>query len=88
MALQSLGESRPDGIILDPVMPELDAMEFLMQVRKLPGVAGVPIIVLSTSYLGDLLVDTLGVRAAVSKPFELDHLLAVIRRVFGEGADA
>jgi len=81
--LAHLAQSRPDGIILDLLMPQMDGMDFLLEARKRQDCEGIPVIVLSTSaHGGDLLVGTLGVRAALAKPFELNELLAVIARVF------
>jgi DNA-binding response OmpR family regulator len=86
-ALRRLHTLRPDGIILDLVMPEVDGIEFLLLSRKLPNAQGVPTLVLSTAdFTGDLLVGTFGVQASVAKPFELDNLVAVIRQVFSEDA--
>ena len=89
VALQRLETFRPDGIILDLVMPEIDGVEFLLRARKLPGGQGVPTIVLSTAdFTGDLLVGTFNVRASIAKPFELDRLLAVVGEVFAGEAKA
>ena len=74
-------QAEPCPILLDWRMPVLDGPEFLSRLRELPRGREFPVI-LSTadrsataSAMGDQ------VAAVLSKPFDLDSLLAVLRRV-------
>ena len=46
-ALDVLSEERPDVILLDLVMPEMDGLRFLERVRQHPAACDIPIVVLS-----------------------------------------
>jgi two-component system response regulator MprA len=84
-ALELLGESRPDAMVVDLVMPRMDGFEFLLQARSIPNAKGVPVIVMTASRtVGDLTVGAFGVQAAVEKPFELDELVGLVSRVLAE----
>jgi len=44
-ALRSAAEQRPDAVVLDLLMPEMDGMEFLVRFRAMPDTRHVPVIV-------------------------------------------
>ena len=69
----------PCLILLDLSMPVMDGRTFLEVKRRDPRLAPIPTIVLSAS-LGRG-VDDLAAAAALAKPFDLDRLIATIRRV-------
>ena len=46
-ALQLLLESRPDLVLLDVMMPEVDGYEVCSRIRANPATAGIPIVMLS-----------------------------------------
>jgi CheY-like chemotaxis protein len=75
-ALEVVRAERPDLVLLDLEMPEMDGRHFLAEVRKSPELARVQIVVLSGSAdAGDLGTE------AVTKPLRLDTLLGLIDRV-------
>ena len=46
-ALRILREQRPDGVLLDLVMPEMDGFQFLSAVRADPALSEIPIVLIS-----------------------------------------
>jgi len=74
-------QTEPCPILLDWRMPVLDGSEFLNRLRELPRGSEFPVI-LSTADRSAMAVTVGGqVAAVLSKPFDLDSLLAALRRV-------
>ena len=72
---------RPDLIIMDVEMPELDGLAATRKIRELSGFASVPIVAVS-AYGADLYRDhalAAGCNEYVSTPFEPDELERLIR---------
>lgn len=74
-ALDHLKTLRPSAIVLDLMMPVVDGFTFLIERRKLPGCASIPVLVLTAVHDLSELVGTLGVKAAIAKPFEASALI-------------
>ncbi|MFL5759991.1 MAG: response regulator [Thermomicrobiales bacterium] len=85
-ALTILTSWVPDIIILDLMMPVMDAEAFRQYQLAMPAVANVPILVLSA--LNDLhdRAEAIGADAVVAKPFDLDTLVNAVRRLVTTGA--
>jgi DNA-binding response OmpR family regulator len=79
-ALEKAQAMRPDWILMDIVMPEMDGLEAARRLRQLPGLEDVPIIAMSASASGSDEQESLaaGVNAFVRKPIDLDQLLTQI----------
>ena len=79
-ALDKAQAARPDWILMDIVMPEMDGLEATRRLRQLPGLADVPIIAMSASASGsdEQKCQAAGMNAFVSKPIDLDRLLTQI----------
>ncbi|HWG43864.1 MAG TPA: response regulator [Gemmataceae bacterium] len=71
---------RPDLILLDLMLPGMDGWQFRRQQQRDPYLASIPVVVVSAA--GDLKgqARALGAVSLMSKPVELDHLLAEVRR--------
>ena len=71
----------PCLILLDIMMPVMDGQRFLRELGRLEHLAAVPVVVVSGAG-GPTLVN-LGMRVAdvIRKPFDLDHLVAVVARL-------
>jgi DNA-binding response OmpR family regulator len=80
-ALTILDEWRPDLILLDLMMPEMDGWVFRARQRTMPAVAAVPVIVLSATRDLTTKVQTLAPAEVFAKPFDLDALLGTIERL-------
>jgi two-component system KDP operon response regulator KdpE len=85
-ALREARSSRPDVVILDLGLPDMDGVEVVRQLRAW---TEVPIVVLSGRVSSHDKVDALdaGADDYVTKPFSLDELLARIRAVTRRRAD-
>jgi len=78
-ALAIAQQQRPDLILMDVMMPELDGLETMQHIRALPESGNVPIILMSAAHhLAPNVTDTV---AFITKPFNLDHVLAVVARM-------
>ena len=70
---------RPQAMIVDFGMPEMNGLEFLEACKREPGVAGIPAIVMSAFRPGDLARD--GVHDYLQKPFNPDELVQQLARI-------
>ncbi len=80
-AMESLGKRRPDVIITDIYMPEMDGIEFLIRIQDVA--PQVPVIAISGggfTTAGSVLEDAgqLGAVATLEKPFEAHEVLAAV----------
>lgn len=80
-ALTILREWRPDLILLDLMMPEMDGWAFRGEQRAMPGVSDVPVIVLSAARDLNAKTRDLDPAEVFSKPFDLEALLGTISRL-------
>jgi CheY-like chemotaxis protein len=80
-ALALLEQWRPDVILLDLMMPEMDGWAFRSRQLQLPASADIPVIVLSAGPNLRYGVDSLRSTAIFPKPFDLDLLLATVDKV-------
>ena len=79
--LDALGRWLPDLIILDLMMPIMDGRAFRSEQRRLDGGrAEVPVVVLSGAHEARAIADELGAAVALTKPFDIDNLLAELVR--------
>ncbi|MGK9235185.1 response regulator [Inquilinus limosus] len=90
-ALERMERERPDLILLDLMMPEMDGFEFLAACRKVPDYAGIPVIIVTAADLTEHDHRRLngGVEHILQKAaFERHELLAQIRQLVGRYATA
>ena len=80
-ALRMAISERPDLILLDVMMPEMDGFEVARQVRNNTLIAHVPIIMLTARGSVDSVVEGLdaGADDYISKPFEMTEVLARVK---------
>ena len=76
------GETRPDLITLDVLMPELDGWAVLTELKSDPAVADIPVIVVSIVDERNLGY-SLGAADYLTKPVDRDQLLAVLAKYCG-----
>jgi len=69
---------RPDLILMDLCMPEMDGWQLRQALANEANVAGVPIVVMTAAQSQD--PGGLAVVDILAKPFSLDQLLTVVRR--------
>ncbi len=84
LALQQAARHRPDAIILDLGLPDIDGLEVLAGLR---GWSNIPIVVLSARSTGWEKVRALdaGADDYVTKPFDMDELVARVRAAVRRG---
>jgi two-component system KDP operon response regulator KdpE len=85
--LKQLYDGRPDAVILDIMMPEMDGWELARRIRE---VSDVPILMLTARCQEDDVVKGLQIGADdyVSKPFSLKELEARVSAVLRRAKDA
>ena len=86
-ALRAIEEQRPDVVLLDVMMPEMDGFELLGRLRASPRHAGLPVILVTARTQDD---DVLagykgGADYYITKPFTPRQLLHGIGLVLGSG---
>ncbi|MBL4599228.1 MAG: response regulator [Rhizobiaceae bacterium] len=81
--LEKLHECDPDVVITDINMPVMDGFEFIENVRELPELNRVPILVLSTESHPEKKrrAQQAGATGWIVKPFDPEKLVAAVNRV-------
>ncbi|MGI9643310.1 MAG: response regulator [Acidimicrobiia bacterium] len=82
-ALERAAEAPPDLMLLDVMMPEIDGLSVLRRLRSDPGTSSIPVIVLTARSLAEDRVKglDLGADDYITKPFDLEELIARVRTV-------
>jgi signal transduction histidine kinase/ActR/RegA family two-component response regulator len=78
-----LGTYRPDLLILDVFMPEMDGLEVCRSIKAEPALAGIKVII-TTGHPGHPKLDelaALGFTHVLAKPFDLPLLLKTVQRL-------
>lgn len=68
-ALAKVEAEKPDAIVLDVEMPQMDGIVFLKRLRANPQFQTIPVVLLTGTLLRPQQLAALGVRAAIAKPF-------------------
>jgi CheY-like chemotaxis protein len=68
-------------IVLDMMMPRMDGETFLKELRSNPAMIDTPVVVISGNAAARAKAQELQAAACLMKPFELDELLHVLRRL-------
>ena len=79
-------EYQPDLILLDLMMPYLEGEDELRLLQMTPATRGIPVIVVTAMHEAkqeEARYRALGVVEIVTKPFDLDKLVALIKRTIG-----
>ena len=82
-ALESIAEDKPDLIVLDIMMPEMDGWEVLAHIRENPETEDLPVIML-TALTQDRDIEEatmLGADVYLTKPFEPEELILTVKRI-------
>lgn len=84
-ALQILQESKPDVVVLDLGLPDMDGIDVLRRIRE---TSDVPVVVLSARHDSDDKIEALdaGADDYVTKPFGMDEFLARVRAAARRGS--
>ena len=81
-ALDVLKESRPDLILMDINMPDMDGYTLTSKIKSMPGFERVPIIALTANVMRGDKEKTLeaGCDGYIQKPIDIDHLIREVER--------
>lgn len=79
----------PDLILLDVMLPDADGFDILLRLRQHPALKDVPVIMLTGKATREAVLKGLagGADGYVTKPFEVDALMHVVRTVLGLPAE-
>jgi DNA-binding response OmpR family regulator len=83
LALDAMAQRAPDLVLLDVMMPVLDGLGTLLELRANPALAHIPVIMM-TALPEALPKDRSLYQASLSKPFSEEQLFALIRRLLPE----
>ena len=86
IALQQVSKEKPNLILLDLMMPEMNGYEVCDKVRKDPEVSATPIVILSSKgEQKDIdLAFSLGATEYIIKPYNMERLLETLKKILGE----
>ena len=78
-ALAAARRTPPDLIVLDLMLPRMNALQFRAEQRRDPALARIPVVCLSAMSHAHTVAPELGTDNCLQKPIDFDRLLAVIR---------
>ena len=80
-------EHRPDLVLMDIQLPDIDGIEALRRIREVEELDGVPVIAVSASVMPDdqQKIVTSGFDAFVTKPINLKQFLETVKRFLADG---
>ncbi|GLY00362.1 MULTISPECIES: response regulator [Actinoplanes] len=86
-ALEVLGEVRPDLVVLDMVMPELDGVSLCSRIQADAATAGVPVIMMSGKATRDDIMSAFdsGAVEYLDKPVVPGDLVSLLRQFLPDG---
>lgn len=89
-ALGILRKTRPDLILMDVMMPNMDGMETTRRLKAIPQFAQTPVIMITGKSEGKVVIDSkkAGAIDFVVKPFDRATLIAKVARALGASAPA
>lgn len=85
-ALEIAMAERPDLVITDIIMPEIDGFEFVRRLRAIPEIANTRVIFYSANYVESearSLAQACGVEYVLAKPAEPEQILEVVQAALG-----
>jgi two-component system chemotaxis response regulator CheY len=84
-AIELLKTKKPDVIITDLNMPNLDGIGLIKHIREVLGLRSVPILMLTTEYTDDKknVGREAGATGWIVKPFDPEKLVQVVQKICG-----
>jgi two-component system chemotaxis response regulator CheY len=81
--LLKIGQDKYDLVITDLNMPNMDGLEMISAIRKLPGYGFTPILMLTTESQAEKkdAGRKVGATGWIVKPFNADQLIAVVKKL-------
>ena len=84
-AVKKYAECRPDGVLMDITMPDMDGIQTLKKLIEIDGSARIAMVTAMGQQL--LVIEALksGAKDFVVKPFNADRILAAVEKITGQG---
>jgi len=70
---------QPAAIVLDLMMPVMDGATFLRKRERTPGLASIPVLVLTAHPYHHRVLDGLSPTAVLRKPYDVEELIAAVQ---------
>ncbi|MCD6309887.1 MAG: response regulator [Candidatus Eremiobacteraeota bacterium] len=85
VALEILEEEKPDLIISDVMMPEMDGVQFYLVLKEREDLKSIPVIVLTVrdEFEDIRYASLLGIDRYLSKPFDPEELRGLLEEILG-----
>ena len=83
-ALEHLGRTHPDAVLLDYMMPVLDGAGVMRAIQAEPAWAGLPVVLVSALSEAAVSEHVGGYAAFLRKPFRVKEVLEALGRVLGK----
>jgi len=85
-ALAAAANDKPDLIIMDVMMPDLDGLSAVHQLKQSESTAKIPVIVLSSKghALTKVEAEIAGASLFLTKPFSPNQLLTEVQKILGQ----
>ncbi len=84
VGLKTAQAERPDLIVLDVEMPEMNGYSFLIEFRKTPSGPVTPVIVSTSHEENKMIFMRHGIRDYMIKPINVDQLLGKVQEIIGQ----
>ena len=83
-AVQKYGEEKPDMVIMDITMPNMDGLEALKKIKEAD--AGAKVVMCTAMGQESMVVDAIksGARDFIVKPFNADRIVQTVNAVLGK----
>lgn len=85
-ALEEIAANRPDLVILDIMLPEMDGFEVCKQIKENPDTSGIPVVMLTAKKSNQDVNRGMqvGADAYITKPFKSAKVIEVIEGLLGK----
>ena len=84
-ALEQIKSTKPDVVLMDIMMPVIDGIEVVRQMKATPGIRDIPVVMLTAAAQSDMVERAIQAGAAdyIVKPFEPEAVQRAIEKVLG-----
>ena len=81
-ALSLLVKYRPDLIVSDLTMPDMNGFDLLDKIKKQPTISGTPVVFLSAidDFYAKKVARELGARACLPKPYDKNDMVSILKQ--------